>query len=573
MQKRVIFILLILVGITAGCSVFASSPATSTPTLSPTATETTAGLPSPTAENTATLVPTLPPTIPPLVFETDLPSLDDFEVRVHPENGLFVGDVVSFEVISPEGAALDGQEVVVTVGESEALARADFGYFGIGNRRQATLQWIWDTAGLEPGDYVVNFSLEPAGGVFTRTFALLPRSLMSFPEPGAAWAVAESDCCLVYYVTGTAADRDLDFLLEVTDAEAESAVAQLGGTFTEPITLVFLPRVLGHGGFAGDEIYISYLDRNYAGNNPAQVIHHELVHILDGRKGGELRPSIFVEGLAVYLSGGHFKKEAIVPRAAAVIDQGTYIPLSDLTENFYFAQHEISYLQGAALIDYMVTTWGWEAFETFYRDIKPGENRTQIEAIDAALSTHFGLTFEALEAGFIDYLNAQPDDVAAADDIRLSVMFFDAVRRYQELLDPSAYFLTAWLLGITEMSEQGIVADYLRHPSNPENIALETMLVAADQELRAGDYAASESLLESVNRVLTRYAEDPVSAFSADPIAQDYLELVFAAQALGYDPQRIFPSDGIAVVYGLQNSVELVELRWTQTEAGWTYGE
>ena len=87
----------------------------------------------------------------------------------------------------------------------------------------------------------------------------------------------------------------------------------------ERAPVVLIPRLLGHGGFTGREIVLSYLDRNYVGGNLAVIFHHELVHYLDVRSGGDLKPSMLVEGLAVYLSGGHYKPEPLMPRLAALL--------------------------------------------------------------------------------------------------------------------------------------------------------------------------------------------------------------------------------------------------------------
>ena len=153
----------------------------------------------------------------------------------------------------------------------------------------------------------------------------------------------------------------------------------MGIQFTAPITITLMSRVLGHGGFASQDIDISYLDRNYAGSDFGLVLHHEMIHILDGRLGGDFRPSLLVEGLAVYETGGHFKKEPLMPRAAALLPGetglGWYIPLAELADNFYLSQHEIGYLEGATLIEYMVNTWGWDAFSSFYRDIHACERQ------------------------------------------------------------------------------------------------------------------------------------------------------------------------------------------------------
>jgi hypothetical protein len=293
-------------------------------------------------------------------------------------------------------------------------------------------------------------------------------------------------------------------LLEEADIQAARAVDRMGIEFGEPITITLLPRVLGHGGFAADGIYVSYLDENYAGNDFARVLHHEMIHILDGRLGGELRPSLLVEGLAVYLSEGHFKEEPILPRAAALLDLGWYISLATLADNFYTSQHEVGYLEGAALVQYLVETYGWEDFEAFYRDIHPHESGKQSQALDAAAQAHFSLTLAEMEARFIAEMNRQPEVPELRDDVWLSVAFYEAVRRYQQLLDPSAHFLTAWLPDGEQMRERGLVADYLRRPQRPGNLAVENLLVRTDLLLRRGEYGHVEQMLRAIDARLDR---------------------------------------------------------------------
>jgi hypothetical protein len=494
-------------------------------------------------------------------------SETDFSVRYHPDGALFVGDQISFEVIAPPEVNLEGREVVVSQAETE-ISRSGFGRFGIGGRSQATFWWAWDTTGLEAGEYTLTYTVTE-GPSWTETVTLLPASVHLFPEPSARWATSESDCCVYYYVTGTEAERDLQLLMDAADEQAESALAGVGGEFTEPIEVVFLPRVLGHGGFAGGEIYISYLDRNYAGNAPAQVLHHEMVHILDGRAGGDFRPTMLVEGLAVYLSGGHFKQETLMPRAAEVVDLGWFLPLGPLADDFYNAQHEVSYLEAAALIEFMVQKWGWEAFNAFYRNIHTHPSNLQSAAINQALGLHFEITFDQLEAQFLEALNLVPDAPALEDDVRLTVNFFDTVRRYQQALDTSAYFLTAWLPGIDDLSERGIVADYVRHPFQPQNLALETLMVEADAALRVGDYIEADRALTAVNAVLDAYAAGDPSPFYADFLAADYLAVVLVALEQGYIPQRIVVIGETATVWGRQEGAELVEVVFSREALGW----
>jgi hypothetical protein len=278
----------------------------------------------------------------------------------------------------------------------------------------------------------------------------------------------------------------------------------MGVGFTDSITVTLLPRVLGHGGFASSEIHISYLDRNYAANDFGVVLHHEMIHILDARLGGEFRPSIFVEGLAVYLTGGHFKEEPILSRGAALLDlgEGWYIPLQTLADDFYLAQHEIGYLQGGALVAYMVETWGWENFQKFYRAIRPIEGGTVTQAVQAALEEHFGIGFSQLEREFLAYLRRQPFTPADREDLRLSVLYFDVLREYQQAYDPSAYFATAWLLDTAEMRQRGIVTDYLRHPEAEINREIENALIDAYGLILAGQYPQAEEILLSVREKL-----------------------------------------------------------------------
>ena len=428
-----------------------------------------------------------------------------FTVRLHPEGGLFAGDQVSFEIIAPEGSDMNERtaEVKLTGDGGEVLGTEKFQPFGIAGRMQSTQMWSWDTSDLQPGVHTLSYTILPGGPTWTETVTLQEQKLLPYPEPEAEWTITESDCCVFHYITGTDAERDIEDLMAVANAQAEDVSRQLDTAFSEPVPIVLVPRVLGHGGFANAEISISYLDQNYAGSNPAVVLHHEMVHLLDGQLGGELRPSLLVEGLAVYLSDGHFKEEPLYPRAAALLDLGWYLPLSPLAERFYTSQHEIGYLEAGALVKYMVDRWGWEPFEGFYRDIHPGENGGgQAEALNTALLEHFELTLPELENDFLEFLANQPRDPFWSEDVRLTVLFYDAVRRYQQILDPSAYYLTAWLPDGKQMRERGIVSDYLRHPSTPENQAIETMLVGADEQLVQGKHAEVQRLLDMVNAAL-----------------------------------------------------------------------
>jgi hypothetical protein len=162
----------------------------------------------------------------------------------------------------------------------------------------------------------------------------------------------------------------------------------------------------------------------------------------------------------------------------------------------------------------MIERWGWDAFAELYWGMDPPENGSHTQALDAALVKHFSISFDQLEQDFLVRLQSELVTGNQIEDVRLTVEYFDTVRRYQQSLDPSAYFRTAWLLDNQQMRERGIVADYLRRPIEPENISIELLLSAASEQLAAGFYAEADRYLLAVNRALDALeAGQPVPAY------------------------------------------------------------
>jgi hypothetical protein len=479
----------------AGCVL--SPAATSTPLAVPSKSATEAGA----RQKQVDVTPTATPGQIPLPTEPVLTPASDFRVEFHPDGALYTGDKVSLEVLAPAGFDPSGRSVAVSA-DGNDLGSAPIGSYGIAGRQEALFTWAWDTTALEPGAHQLDFSVAPAGPNWSETVTLLPAADLPPPGASAHWETVTTVCCEISYITGTDAERDIATLEQMADAQAEDVEQKLGATLPRKIQVVIMSRVLGHSGFTNDAIYVSYLDRNYAGRATAQVLHHEMVHWFDGEESGDLRPTILVEGLAVYLSGGHFKPESLAPRAASLLDLGWYIPLRRLTDDFYPSQHEIGYIEAGALVQYLVESYDQEAFDSFYRDIHPAPSGQQSDAIDSALQKHFHIGFEQLEANWLDWLRRLPEDPAAGQDVVDTVRFYETVRRYQVLFDPSAYFQTAWLPDEKEMIQRGIVADYLRHPDAPINKYLETLLVQADAGLRAGNYGLAGHLLGAVNALM-----------------------------------------------------------------------
>jgi len=501
---------------------------------------------------------------------------DPLTVIFHPDGGLFIGDQVSMEVIAPIDDDLQGSRVLVDIVQpiSHSLQSADFAYFGLGKRVEANLTWAWDTTDLSPGDYTLNFSIQPNGAVWTQTVTLQPAGSLPPEELGARWVTAESECCLVYYITQTASERDISTLLEMLDEQSSDVSQAMQAEFIAPVTVAFIPRVLGHGGFTNQEITVSYLDRNYAGNTTEMILRHELTHILDGQLGGDLRPTFLVEGLAVYISGGHFKPEPLIPRAAVLLDNGQYIPFDNLIDDFYITPHEIGYLEAGALVEFMVNTWGWDEFSSFYRDIHPEpDDDLQSVAIEIALQKHFNVSLKTLEQRYLEVLKSQPDSLDYSQDVHLTVDYYNTLRRYQQLLDPSAYFLTAWIVNGKEMRARGITADYMRHPSDMNNLTLETMLQSAGDNLHSSNYTEAEKLISAINLVLAALERKDSAAFSGSSLAGDYYGVVEILTAQGYQPQRIVVNENNAVAWVTSNGQQLLELSFIRNEEVWELRE
>jgi hypothetical protein len=426
---------------------------------------------------------------------------EQITVISHPDGPLYIGDQVSFEVLAPPATGDNSGSIEVNF-NGQMLGSAGFAPYGIGERSQATLWWIWDTRDLKPGRYTVTFTRLPDNTVWTETFTLHPADQVPLPEPGAHWVSTTTVCCNLYYITGTAAERDIATLSQEADEQSAAVSVQMGSTLNQRIDIIFMSRVIGHGGFTWSGIYTSYLDDNYIGNEMSILFHHEFVHYYDSALGGGYLPSMLQEGLAVYLTGGHFKPEPLGPRAAALLNLGWYIPLTTVADNFYRQQHDIGYLEAGALVQYLVETYGWGAFNEFYRNIPAPENQSDSAVLETAFHDHFGISFADLEAAFQAYLQSQSIPEAVGTDLQLTVTFFDTVRRYQEVLDPSAFFLNAWLPDSSVMRQRGIVADFLRHPERWQNRLVESLLIRSHKELFSGDYKSAESTLNWVNWIM-----------------------------------------------------------------------
>jgi hypothetical protein len=427
----------------------------------------------------------------------------DFEVTFYPVAPYHTGDLLSARVAYTGSANIGGTHITVALADEpdQILETAAFSQ----NTRQATFYWMYDTRSHQTGYLSFRFEVPDFDLAWTQGVHLLP----DLGNRSAAWSSAHSPCCTLHYFTGTDAEADLPEIitaLEESSAEVLSQFAAAGvleeNPIQEPLSIVLVPMVIGHGGFATDEAVLTYTHDNWAGIEFTNLAHHEIVHVVDRLINTQgPRPSIFVEGLAVYLSGGHYRPGDALQRGAALLALDLYLPISEIVDDFYAAQHEIGYMQAAALVAYLDQLWGWETFIDFYFNLPEGESDSAI--ISTALEARFGIGLNELEGEFIAYLETLERDPQVEADVRLTVDTYDLLRRYQALAIPSAHFRTAWWPPVNTMRENSIVGDYAYREKAPLNLIVESLFIDAHAALDTKAYARAGAALTNIDEILT----------------------------------------------------------------------
>ncbi|RMD52842.1 MAG: hypothetical protein D6835_01470 [Candidatus Thermofonsia bacterium] len=524
-------------------------PTTQTTPLPP-ATATATNQPVPTATETA--VPATATPIPPTITPQPDLALYPEDIYIYPVPYLYAGEKATFQVIADVPPSVTPEDVSVHIlVDGTEVASGFLTDRTRGGDPQGLFKWVWDTTG-HIGQHQVEITLDKedvitvGDEVAENNTAVLAVPVLdpaneTPAEANAVWVTAENDCCQVHVVTGTAAYRDLPDLLVTIDTAVQEAIHKLGEEPKAPLHIYLIDRVLGQGGYAGSIIVVSYSDRQYAANDLYQIMVHEAVHVLD-RQFAPQRISFLAEGIAVWASGGHYKPEDVDTRAAAILRTGHYVPLAELVNNFYPIQHEIGYMEAAGFVNYLIKQRGWQQFKTFYTNTTAEDGATLAEALDANLQLYYGRTLEQAEEEWLAFLNDQPYNHDEEQDLETTLRYYNTMRHYQATFDPTAYFLTAWFPYPNEVLEMGNPADLSRHPEEKINLALETMLYAANQAMRAKNFNRANVILDSVERVLNN------NGSFIDPLASSYLELVNITTEMGYEPQQITLTGRQAVV-------------------------
>jgi hypothetical protein len=516
-------------------------------------------------EPTATTAPT---TLPP-----DL-SITNDSVFVYPVPQIYTGDKVTFQVRPYVPTNVDPDDVTITLFvDGLEMGSGTLNDRSLNQDAFGLIKWAWETSDragthqvqifLDINDTIKIGDENPNNNQITFPVVVYDRALLPAAEANAAWVTAETDCCRVHVVSGTAAYRDLTDLLVEVETAVQQATARLNEAPQKTLDIYFVDRIIGQGGYAGSELVVSYLDRDYAGILLHQVLVHELVHLLDQQFAPQ-RISFLAEGLAVWASGGHYKPEDIDQRAAALLELNRYVPLTSLVDDFYPVQHEIGYLQAASFVNYLVDTYGWTQFREFYSNAKVDDAPTPAQALNINLQIHYNQTLTGMEAEWLAYLDKIKWDDTAVTDLQTSLYLYDTMRAYQGKYDPSAYFLTAWLPYPAEVRQNGSPADLTRHPQAEINVTLEVMLQAASQNLLAADFNRANVILDSINRVLA------TNGSFQDPLAESYRLIVHQAMAQNYQVQQVNLSGEQANVWATRSgSTTLTQLTFSLQGQDW----
>lgn len=516
-----------------------SAPAVAAMQPSPTALPPTAVQPTPTATTPPTPTPLAPPT---KAVDNDLSIARD-AVQLYPVPEIYAGDRVTFQVqpYVPDRVLVNEVLVDIYVNgnpvSSNTLTRRNWA-----GQAEGIFEWVWDTTN-QAGEHEVRIELDSQDTIWAGdenpdnnvvTFTVTVNSARALPraQRNIDWVTTETNCCNIHVLTGTAAYRDLTQLIQATETAVVTASQRLNEPPDDKIEVYFIDRTIGQGGFAGSEMVVTYVDRNYAGGTLEQLLIHEAVHVLD-RQFAPQRVKFLAEGLAVWASGGHYKPEELNERSAALVEIGRYVPLETLISDFYPVQHEIGYLQAAGFVTYLIDTYGWSTFRSFYGDTTDGDAPSDADSVNVNLQKYYGKTLAEMEADWLNYLSGILPSSTAVADLQTTIRYYDMMRRYQAAYDPTAHFLDAWLPFPADVREEGNPADFARHPQTETNITLEAMLLAAEQALFAGSFDRANVLLDSIGRTL-----DNGGSF-VDPLAMSYLEIVRTATGLGYEVQQI----------------------------------
>jgi hypothetical protein len=527
------------------------SPSTATPTEPPTNT------PSP-----------IPPTLTATPEPTDEPLLIDGPMPIPTQSRESATDVWAFPgPLHYEGDLLDvifeaddnfDEELPVTVqvdNQSTRHLTAVADYFFQPTYR---INNAFDTTG-KAGSHTLTVTLDD-GLRFVYQFEVLPADQRPESEADAEWETLEIECCVLHYLTHTAAARDIEHIAELAQDATDDVEAMAGHSLADKFMIVLMDRMWFNGGFGGSgAIAVSYTDRPYSSLQGdiglSTVLHHEATHALGEEDGSQF---MLGEGIAVFFAGGHYKPEPFAQRGAALFDLGWYRRLGELGLN-----HETRYLQEALIIDYIKEVYGDDALEKFLSYRVPGLTEEEfpeyMQWFEGAIPAAIGKSLDQFQTEYEAWLDAtDPGD--QMDDLYLTVILQELRREYQRQYAP--YPMSVFLIPDELYQDPELIPDLIREPHAPINIAFEVLIMHAQQALQAGRYEEVNAMIEILRAGLVEGNLD------AGPLA-DYRSIAEAAAEAGYEVVDIHINGDTADVQAFREEPEIEDLTMLRNGDQW----
>lgn len=522
--------------------------------------------PTATATRTATAEPTATPSPTAEVTPTPETAWLTGDVWVFPGPEHYVDDVLTFEIPVDNYVGYGTVPGTVSIDGGPAFAwDVEQSFNPVMNVTALSFPNLFEATEAATHTIRLETSLDDGAGLpvsLETTFAVLPAEQRPVQEQQAIWQQVETECCVIHFVSNTAAARDIETLADQLQASAEFVEAQVGALLDDdPYEVALLDIVWGNGAYASGELVASYVDRPSFGLGTEYIetlFRHEATHLAayDALDWSAQVPSFLAEGIAVYVAGGHYRPEPIPERAAAMVELGYAVPLATLADSFGSLQHELRYLQSAAVVAYLIESYGWDGFRAFVGTELEDERASSSEWLDAAFQRHFDLSLEEMEAAFLAWL-AEQEPGEQLEDLRLTVALSNTRRQYQRERAP---YQALWAIG--ELTELENLSTLIREPDAPENVALEAMLVQAQDALAAGEYEEAQALVQAVQAVL----DD--GSFAHKPAA-DFLAIAQVLTTQGYETQRIAIQGTRAEVQAIRTQPNLETLVLVRMEGMW----
>ena|GEM_PF-885395 len=455
----------------------------------------------------------------PSIIDNDMQLIPAGKVRAYPGPKHYAGDVLTFEVQTDGNFGDETVDISMTLDDNpptEVSATSNF--------MNLLLPLALDTTDLS-GQHMLKFTTPDGRLNETYSFEVLPADQRPANEEDAAWMVNETACCKLHYITETAAARDIDFIAEHFQQAAEDFATITGATIDPKLDVYIMDRIWGNGGFGGNgELVISYTDRYYGptigGIGLETLARHEFSHATDIAAASVGDGIEFnYEGMAVYIAGGHYKPEPLAQRGAALFDLGYYVPVGQ-----YLQQHELAYLYPAAMLTYIVETYGEDKlWEFFGADTNTSDG--QPLPLGDAIQTTFGISMNEFDQAFRDWLESK-DPGEQLEDLRLTIELQDLRRQYQDTYAPPPYFLLAKAEDAVARPEY--VPVVMREANAAPNMAVELIIADGQQAILDGDYPKAEEIIEILQKIVS-------TGKFEDALAKDYLDIALTLEEAGYE--------------------------------------